>query len=142
MWWKINDDTALQQILKIQPKTYNYIDYVRRGNEKVIGFSAQQVKEVIPETVKLNKDFIPNIYKVFDLSGDIITTNEDLKNILSVDDNIQIIEQTKENKESFKILEISSTHIKIDNQLKGINVLYMVKKLMIFIHYQKNIYLH
>ena len=72
----INDDTTLNQILAIQPKTYNYIDVATRGNEKVIGFSAQQVKEVIPEAVKLNKDFIPNIYKVFDLSGDIITTNE------------------------------------------------------------------
>ena len=67
----------------------------------------------------MNKDFIPNIYKVFDLSSDIITTNEDLTNILSVDDNIQIIEQTKENTESFKILEISPTHIKIDKSIEG-----------------------
>ena len=32
----INDDTALNQILAIQPKTYIYIDIVKRGNEKVI----------------------------------------------------------------------------------------------------------
>ena len=58
-------------------------------------------------------------WSVFDLSGDFLTTNEDLTNILSVDDNIQIIEQTKENKESFKILEISPTHIKIDKSIEG-----------------------
>ena len=110
----INDDTALQQILLIQPKTYNYIDDVKRGNEKVIGFSAQQIKTVIPEAVTMNKDFIPNIFKVFDISGDIITTNEDLTTLLSINDNIQIIDQAKESKENFKILEISPSYFKIN----------------------------
>ena len=74
---------------------------------------------ILPEAVKLNQDFIPNIYKVFDLSGDIITTDEDLTSILNVDDYIQIINQENESKESFKILEISSTHIKIDKTING-----------------------
>ena len=74
---------------------------------------------VIPEAVKLNQDFIPNIYKVFDLSGDIITTDEDLTSVLNVDDYIQIINQENESKESFKVLEISSNHIKIDKIING-----------------------
>ena len=56
----------------IQPKTYNYINRVEKGDNKVYGFIAQQVKDVIPEAIKLGKE---NIYKVFDLSGDVITTN-------------------------------------------------------------------
>ena len=42
----INDDTALQKILMIQPKTYNDINRVEKGNNKVYGFIAQQVKEM------------------------------------------------------------------------------------------------
>jgi hypothetical protein len=115
----INDDTALQKILMIQPKTYNYIDNIKRGDEKVIGFSAQQVNTVIPEAVKMNTDFIPNVFKVYDVLGDIITTNEDLTNILSINDNIQIIDQAKEIKDSFKILEISPNYIKINKSIDG-----------------------
>ena len=59
----INDDTALFKILAIQPKTYKYIDQAERGSNLVIGFIAQQVKEVIPEAVSLESQFIPNISK-------------------------------------------------------------------------------
>ncbi len=59
----ITDDAALQQILAIQPKTYKYIDYLSKNNRVVYGFIAQQVKNVIPHSVELVKDIIPNIYK-------------------------------------------------------------------------------
>jgi hypothetical protein len=61
----INDDTALNKLLLIQPKTYNYIEEERnKGFGKVYGFIAQQIKEVIPEAVTIiKKEAIPNIYK-------------------------------------------------------------------------------
>jgi alpha-tubulin suppressor-like RCC1 family protein len=55
-----NADTALNQVLAIQPKTYNYVDR-HRTSETVIGFSAQQIKQVIPNAVSLNTEVIPNI---------------------------------------------------------------------------------
>jgi hypothetical protein len=58
----IIDDTALQMILAIEPKTYKYIDG-NKSKERVYGFIAQQVKEVIPEAVVLVDNIIPNIYK-------------------------------------------------------------------------------
>ena len=58
----INDDTALQSILSIEPKTYKYIDG-NKSKERVYGFIAQQVREVIPEAVVLIDNIIPNIYK-------------------------------------------------------------------------------
>ena len=58
----INDDTALQMILAIEPKTYKYIDG-NKSTERVYGFIAQQVKEVIPEAVVFIETVIPNIYK-------------------------------------------------------------------------------
>lgn len=84
----IQDDNALRMILNIEPKTYNYIDErEQRGrgrdrglsnniinevnnevndetNNKVYGFIAQQIREVIPDAVKIQTEFIPNIFVV------------------------------------------------------------------------------
>jgi hypothetical protein len=44
---EINDDDALNKILLVQPISYYYRDETRnRGNGKVYGFIAQQIKEV------------------------------------------------------------------------------------------------
>jgi hypothetical protein len=58
----INDDNALQMILAIEPKTYKYIDG-NKSKERVYGFIAQQIKEVVPEAVVIQNNIIPNIYK-------------------------------------------------------------------------------
>ncbi len=49
----LNDDSVLQMILAIEPKTYDYIDKVIGTNNKVYGFIAQQIREVIPEQHRL-----------------------------------------------------------------------------------------
>ena len=59
----INDDTALQMILTIEPKTYKYIDG-NKSKDRVYGFIAQQIKQVIPEAVAIDTNIIPNIYKL------------------------------------------------------------------------------
>jgi hypothetical protein len=56
----ISENIALQQILKLKPKIYNYIDPLRTKNE-VYGFVAQDVKETFPDAVSTKSDFIPNI---------------------------------------------------------------------------------
>jgi hypothetical protein len=48
----LNDDTALQQLLRIEPKSYDYID-IDKGATNVYGFIAQQVKEIIPNAIKI-----------------------------------------------------------------------------------------
>jgi alpha-tubulin suppressor-like RCC1 family protein len=72
----IDDLSALEQILSIQPKTYNYID-VNRSDKTVYGFIAQQIKDVIPNAVNMQKECIPNVYK------DAIVQN---KNIIIIND--------------------------------------------------------
>jgi len=71
----LEDDTALQMILNIRPKTYQYIDTRGRYsadaaaggmNNKVYGFIAQQINEVIPDAVKIQKEFVPNIFAMAD----------------------------------------------------------------------------
>ena len=61
----IEDTSALDKIMKIEPKNYNYIDTEERGANNVIGFIAQQIKEVIPEAITIGEEFIPNIYKYY-----------------------------------------------------------------------------
>jgi hypothetical protein len=102
----IIDDSALQMILAIEPKTYKYIDILERNNNKVYGFIAQQIKEVIPEAVKIDKSYIPNIYLVADYTECVITlTYQPTKVIIKVNDKIKCYD--KENKEIFvEVIEI------------------------------------
>lgn len=67
----INDDSALQQIMMIKPKTYNYIDPFK-GTSNVYGFIAQQIKEIIPEAVSTIKNTVPNIFAVGECSSNLI----------------------------------------------------------------------
>ena len=69
----INNDSALQKILEIEPKTYKYIDKIENGNKKVYGFIAQQVHKVIPEAVSIENAYIPNIMMLADYNENIIT---------------------------------------------------------------------
>ena len=87
----LEDDAALQMILNLQPKTYNYIDMRGRRNATqatphpaieqppeatpppVYGFIAQQIREVIPNAVRIQTEFIPNIFTVAEYNNNIIT---------------------------------------------------------------------
>ena len=129
----INDDTALQMILTIQPKTYKYKDKIEKGDSKVYGFIAQQIKEVIPEAVKINKEFIPNIYKIADLNNNQITLDFDVSNIMKVDDEISIITD-KDGKKIYKIVDVNDNTFTIDKSLEGDKCLVYGTKVMIFTH--------
>jgi hypothetical protein len=63
----IKDISALDKIMSVEPKNYNYIDTEERGDKNVIGFIAQQIKEVIPEAITIGEEFIPNIYKYYSI---------------------------------------------------------------------------
>jgi hypothetical protein len=69
--YDINDDRALQKIMMLEPKTYDYIDPLK-GTNKVYGFIAQQVREVLPEAVGLHTEVVPNIFVVADCSLNIV----------------------------------------------------------------------
>jgi hypothetical protein len=86
----IIDDIALQSILSIEPKTYKYVDKLQKGDKKVYGFIAQQIKDVIPEAVVIEKSYIPNIYLVADYNSNVITlSSQPTKVVIKVDDKIK-----------------------------------------------------
>jgi hypothetical protein len=111
----INDDGALQKILLIKPKTYNYIDTFERGDKTVYGFIAQEIQEIIPEAVSIKEEVIPNIYKLCDCSNNIITIPN---NILLQDDIIDIIDVSG-NRKQYNINDVSNNDITIDENLEG-----------------------
>ena len=59
----VPDSLSLDIIRKLDAKYYKYRDVVSRGVNRTIGFIAQDVREVIPEAVKLMKMYIPNHMK-------------------------------------------------------------------------------
>jgi len=61
----IDDTEALEKILLVQPKKYKYIDETK-GTHEVIGFIAQQIKEIIPHAVNLGEGTLPNGEEVQD----------------------------------------------------------------------------
>jgi len=114
----INDDNALQLIMKVEPKTYEYIDKVERGNQKVYGFIAQQIKEVIPEAVTLEPLVCPNIYKIGTLNNsNLITMDMDISDTITIGSNITLI-TSNVGKEEYKITSVNSNQFTIDKGIK------------------------
>ena len=124
----IDDDGALQQILKIQPKTYKYIDVLTRGDSVVYGFIAQQIKEVIPEAVSIIPEIIPNIYKQGTYNNKIITLDIDVSNELSVNDKIKVIDD-KDNPKMVNVININSNKIEIDEMINSSDVFVFGKEI-------------
>ena len=114
----IKDDIALQQILAIQPKTYKYID----GTSNIsYGFIAQQIKEIIPEAIKIKSEIIPNIYQICNYSSNGIYF-ENINNIpLTSNLDIDII-TSDGNRNVYKIQEYSNNYITLDKDLNSSNV--------------------
>lgn len=62
----IQDSSALNIVNSLDIKEYHYIDPNRKGNNKTIGFIAQEVKEVLPNAVSVNKDFVPDEMRIIE----------------------------------------------------------------------------
>jgi hypothetical protein len=108
---EINDETALNMLLQVQPTTYYYRDEARnRGNGKVYGFIAQQIKEVIPDAVHTTKDIIANIYKTC-----LIYNKREIYH--SIPQDTPIDTETIISNKRYKIKEIYEDHFVIDDDI-------------------------
>ena len=116
----VDDESALNMIRNIQPKTYEY--KVQKDRGRVYGFIAQQIKEVIPEAVTLHKLHAP-----FDSSEfQNVSIDED---IVTLSSSISIFEIGKvfefkhlDSNELFQLTVteiIDDLHFKIDLEGKG-----------------------
>jgi hypothetical protein len=71
---EIDDGEALRILRLLQPKQYKYKDTLHRGEDPVWGFIAQEVAEVLPYSVKLQTEYIPNIMEIVEVSNSNIIT--------------------------------------------------------------------
>ena len=103
---------------------HKYVDKVTKGDIKVYGFIAQQIREVLPDAVSLQPNYIPNIMLLADYDNEIITLpTQPTKVIIKLNDKIRCYD--KDNKIvdvevdeiiddlTFKIKEIEYTDNKI-----------------------------
>ena len=56
----LNPDKTMNIFRTLRPISYEFIDPMKNNNKKQFGFIAQEVNEILPEGISLNKDVIPN----------------------------------------------------------------------------------
>jgi hypothetical protein len=61
---EIQDGNALHKLRLIEPHEYNYVDKETRGDHRVFGFLAQQVREHFPEAINIMKAVVPDVNKL------------------------------------------------------------------------------
>jgi hypothetical protein len=132
----------LNKLNSIPLINYNFIDKYNYDENKIHGVSAQNVKKIFPEAVKLNKDYLPNIYKYADHNNIdnniyiyvdnnlepnykmlkiIINDNKIYVNIIKYDNHIIIVEKWKNyncNKVFVYGTEVNDLH-KLDQKYLG-----------------------
>ena len=82
----ISDTEALDTLRLLKPKSYTYKDTHRKGNERVIGFIAQEIQSVLPLAAGKRYDTIPNIYELAKVSeSNVITFTDFNTSNLTVD---------------------------------------------------------
>ena len=122
------EDNILEKVSNLKAKKFNYINNEENDNYVNYGFIAQEIKEIIPEAIRIKEDYIPNIYNSFQIiENNKIITNEDLRYKLNINDIIKI-KNIYNNIIYTKIIDISSNIIYIDKDIIGDNCFIYGKK--------------
>jgi hypothetical protein len=97
---------ALETIRRITPKSFNYIDVLNQGSQKIYGFIAQDIEKENENLINKKTNYIPNIYRKceVDIIGNISIPAE-LIDKLNILDYILIIEEN--DKVDARILHIN-----------------------------------
>jgi len=81
----VPDNLALEMVRNIPCRYYEYKDNLYSGTDKTIGFIAQEVKEILPMAVSLQKSIIPNEMRTLtDISWNGNTLHTDLDDVSGV----------------------------------------------------------
>jgi hypothetical protein len=115
----IDDAYALDTLRLLKPKRYSYKDVVSRGEEAVLGFIAQEVREVLPSATQLRTDFIPNIYEVCNVTQSNVITFTDFTttNLNSQTSKIKLLDDAGVEKEANIVEVIDDHNIRVDEDL-------------------------
>jgi hypothetical protein len=107
----INDTYALEQVRKLKPKYYDYVDKSSRGDSSVIGFIAQEVKEVVPRAVSVSDGDVPNIYETGNIGpGNTITFTKFDTSTLESSTKTLIVYLSKQDRKEVTVTEVIDKH--------------------------------
>lgn len=123
----VDDDEALQIILKIETKKYHYKDPKKRRAHKSIGFIAQDVLEHLPTACKLNENIIPDEMRELE---DMVWVGNDLYLDLEMEENntgvvrFYVIDEEKELEQNVKrqLTEEGDAYYTFDKQYDSVFV--------------------
>ena len=102
---EMDDNLALKKLRDISCCWYNYKDRVEKGDERVLGFIAQQVKEHLPEAVGLQKMMIPDELKNIDTSwNETKMSSNDLQDVSGVRYRFYVNNDISDNKKMIELV--------------------------------------
>jgi hypothetical protein len=81
----VDSTDSLSKLRLLQPREYKLIDDIVHNNRNIYGFIAQEVETVLPNAVGVHTDYIPNIFELADVSGNIITLRTKSTSIFAAD---------------------------------------------------------
>ena len=90
-------NNSINFINKLKLKQFTLLD--DKDEIFKFGLISQEVKEVIPDLVFIDNNYIGNIYSIGIYNNKIITMSKDISNILKIGDKIKIILDNDKNKE-------------------------------------------
>ena len=109
---------VLDKILQLPLKTYNYIDTVQDGNNKVYGMISQHVYQVFPEAITFTTKVVPSIYTLatnVSISDDgnnvIIDVNIPTSCVLKINDIVELIIENNDKKIKTSIISFTSSQL-------------------------------
>ena len=137
----IHDTTALDQVRLLKPKYYEYVDKFKRGSSSVIGFIAQDVKEVLPRAVSVADGDIPNIYETATISSSntVTFTNFNTSNLDGLGKLIAYLAEDK--REELTITEVVDEHtVRVEEDMSdwGVKLFVWGQKVQDFHHLNKD----
>lgn len=80
----VDDTKAIDLVNTLESKEYGYIDPYNKKTQKTIGFIAQEVKDVLPNAVTIEKGFIPD--EIREITNPVWNANSDGTWTLTISD--------------------------------------------------------
>jgi hypothetical protein len=112
----IDKEDALNKLLQLRPRSYKFIDFLNNNTSNNLGFVAQEVQQILPDAVKVQSSFIPNIYDICCASSNIITTsNVNIMDKIEINDLVKFYDINGEEHEAKVDNIISSNTFSICN---------------------------
>ena len=113
----VTDTEALDKLRLLKPKKYKYVDTVVRGESEVYGFIAQEVATVIPNSVSLIKNAIPDIFKIGIVGDDKKSITMSVGTTITQGDTLKLVDLNNTSV-IVKVTEVVDTrNFKIDTNL-------------------------